>query len=88
MNWKKAIRIIGFWIILTGYIIYLITFTIAYFDDTKQVIVDIDAYGEANFEFIVALITLPCVIYFIGWYLKNERKKRKESKNRSIERKF
>jgi hypothetical protein len=63
---KKMLIISGYLFSVAMTIHMYITFLLAFFSPSKIVRVSIDAYGEANIEFIVLLPTmLICVIGLI-----------------------
>ena len=81
---KKYVIDVKHFIILAGYVFALgqssvlfLTFIMAYFNDTFQVIVDINKYNEAHIElfmmFIVQGLILMGLLYFIAEVKKKGR---------------
>jgi len=71
MKWLKAIvGIVGFSVIFGSYLFFFYAFVRAYFQVSKQMCIDINSIGEANFEFVILIITIPAVIFFIIQYFK------------------
>ncbi len=62
----KIIEFIGIVTSFTGFLVMFITFMWIFFGNDG--IADINRWGEANFEFVLLVILLPCVIYsfFMG----------------------
>lgn len=67
---NKWLEIFGFGFLITGYVIMIYTFFIAYFSNMTT-IVYINKVGEANFETILLVFSIPIVIIFL-----NETRKR------------
>ncbi len=63
---KRFIIFLSFVIAYFYFILLVATFLAAYGSETKQVIVDINSFGEANFEYI--LFTILVAITTVGFY--------------------
>ena len=55
---KSWIKLLGVCCLLANSITFYTTFLTAYFSDSKQITVSINDFGEANFELLLAVITL------------------------------
>jgi energy-coupling factor transporter transmembrane protein EcfT len=77
MNWKLRLKFISFSIglgfLLGTVIVMIMTFMIAYFNPSKSVLVTINTYNEANFEFWMIMVCVPFTIYFVINTYKNFR---------------
>jgi hypothetical protein len=60
---KDWIRIIGLGVGQSSIICLYYVFITAYFNKSKTVIVDINAYNEAHIELIMMIIAAPAIIY-------------------------
>lgn len=67
------------WFALTTYI----TFYLAYFNGGK-VVVNVNEYGEADFEFVYMTISIPICIYFLITNIKWLRKEYQLKKQRCL----
>ena len=70
MNWRRFIKLLGVVVLLGEFLLLAATFYAAYFSPEKEVIVDVDYYGEAEFEFflipIIFIIGLLAVIFIFA----------------------
>ncbi len=62
---KQIIEFLGLGGMVMGFVIVLIIFMTAYSHPEKKAIVKINKYGEADIEFILLIILVPCVAYTI-----------------------
>lgn len=65
---KNNIIFIGLGSLLAVFMTFSWTFFHAYFSPTKQILVNINIYGEANIEFVILLlmiIIVPMSLFFI-----------------------
>lgn len=60
---KQIIEFLGIGGLGMGFVVVLVLFMTAYSHPDKKVLVEIDHYGEADLEFALFLILIPCVIY-------------------------
>ena len=67
----KWFNYLGFSVVFGSYLALTYTFLKAYFHPSKQILVNINAYGEATSEFILLIVSIPAVIYFVIKYIKN-----------------
>ena len=66
----KWFNYLGFSVVFGSYLALSYTFLLAYFHPSKQVLVNINTYGEATSEFILLVVSIPAVIYFVIKYIK------------------
>ena len=64
MNIRIIVLLYGFSALIAGFLMFLITFFIAYMTD-YSVIVYINNYREAHIEMIILLTSIPCICSFI-----------------------
>ncbi len=79
---KRDVIIIGATVMFMFYTVLLATFMLAYESETKQVVVDINAYGEAKIEYIMLMFTTPLLVlayYYIIEELSCRRCRLKKS---------
>lgn len=69
INFKTFIFILGLTSLFATTTVMIYTFFIAYFNG-YSVIVTINDYNEANAEFILILLLIPCMIYAIAKSMK------------------
>lgn len=62
---------LGFSGIISFTILFYTFFMFTYLSESKQGILWINKYGEANIEFVLLLLLLPFVTYTLYWGLKN-----------------
>ena len=62
---KKILNFVGFVMLISQYSALLLVFFVAYSDPAKEVLVRINAFGEADIEAVFFIVTLPAVVYFI-----------------------
>jgi len=65
ITFKELIKVFGISTLLAAYITLIHTFMKAYLSPQKKIIVYINNFGEAWWEFALIVITFPCVLYFI-----------------------
>jgi len=51
----------------------MVTFMHAYLSPGKQTMVTLNTMGEADIEFVLILISVPCMIYGLYWLLTEEK---------------
>lgn len=66
---KRMANIIGVIGLCSGFVVMFATFMLLYFGKCDGSI-DINYYGEANFEFVLLMVLLPFVVYTIWWHMK------------------
>ena len=71
---NKGLLVAGVGTLITGYVMFLLTFFIAFFSSGKEVVVSINDVGEANFELFTIMILLPIVCITIIWMIKKVKK--------------
>ena len=57
---RKFVQIVGYFVALSSQIILLATFLVAYFSPSKETLITINSFGEANFEL--------CLLVFVTWF--------------------
>lgn len=62
-DWRKDLFLIGFIMTLTLCFTAFLTFLFAFFHG-NQVLVEINYFGEGNFELFMILLSVPGMIYF------------------------
>jgi len=67
---NRGFLIAGIGALITGYVLFLLTFFLAFFSSSKEVVVRINDVGEANFELFTILMLLPIVCITIFWIIK------------------
>ncbi len=67
MKYIKA-NLLGVAVSCSGFLVMFLTFMMVYFGKWDSI--DINAYGEAKFEFVLLLTLLPFVIYATWWHVK------------------
>lgn len=75
---KIFVILMGVGSLLTTFILFSWTFLTAYFNPSKQVLVDINKYGEANVEFIFLsfmIIIVPISLFLLYKYMVEKEKK-------------
>ena len=71
---NKGLLVAGIGTLITGYVMFLLTFFIAFFSSSKEVVVSINDVGEANFELFTIMMLLPIVCITIIWMIKKVKK--------------
>jgi len=49
----------------------VICFLLAYFNPRRAVLLDINIFGEANLEFVMILVGIPCLFWFLKDAISN-----------------
>lgn len=62
---RTALKTIGLVMLLSFYIMFFYTFLNAYLNPNKEFTFHVNRQGEANFEFILFVLTTPCVCYTV-----------------------
>ena len=70
---KRWIYRYGMAMMFASYFVMLITFMMAYFNNYQTTVL-INAYGEAQVEFIMFVTAFPCVLYTFS-KMRSEHKK-------------
>ncbi len=66
----KEFKSLGFGVLLGSYIVLAVIFLSAYFNPERIIGLRINRYGEAHFEFLIFIVSIPAVFY----YIKENRK--------------
>jgi hypothetical protein len=79
-NMEGYIKIFGLAIMFCYMLVLIHTFYLAFFNESKQVIVDINRYGEANVEAFVVIpialtVSVASLILFLKDFKDNDKKK-------------
>ncbi|MBI3190323.1 hypothetical protein HYZ41_01320 [archaeon] len=56
---KHPIAMIGIFSMLGMFLLFYVTFSVAFYSPAKAVIIDINSYGEAEIEFILLSVLMP-----------------------------
>ena len=75
MRVKDYFYAIGFGHIITCWIVFVITFMVAYLSPDKKVIVCLNFFKEANVELIFLIVGSICSIYFLFVTFQTKKEK-------------
>jgi len=76
---------LGYGLAFGNSLVLLFTFFLAYFSEEKQVIIDINGLGEANFEFVLLIVAH---IFILAGFIPMWNKLVHKSKKQNVKNKF
>lgn len=75
---ERFVKIYAFSILFSSYVTMLYIFSNAYDHPSKRTVVWINAFGEANVEAAMLLLSMPCIMYWVvDWVVGMWRDRRK-----------
>jgi len=73
---KFVLLIISSVVLIASYVMLLCTFFTAYLNPNKTVHISVNNIGEANVEFLLLLLTIPCIIYYLRCFRWSSKKRK------------
>jgi len=74
MTLKQLILFIGLCFLVADTMMFISLFYMAYHNNSKTVLVDIDSYDEADIEYSIVLLSIPFILYSAFVFLQDIRK--------------
>lgn len=71
MKLKNRLIVVGLAITLANTLVFYLLFIAAYFTEGYTSCIDINKYGEATFEFIVLLVSIPLLLWMYYKFIKD-----------------
>lgn len=71
---KSAISTFALGFLLAAYVLQLIQFALAYTNESMQVVISVNNFGEAGLELFLYAVSIPCVALYLMWKTQRRRK--------------
>lgn len=69
MKASTILQVVGLCFMFAMYLVVMHFFIVTYMQPSQTAMLDVNFYGEANFEFIMLLIATPIVLYTFIYHL-------------------